>query len=63
MYLDLIKEYRVTMGGGYNAPLKKHRENTAPYALTHTYYTPTQHTHLMLLYLLLKYTRTSSEEG
>ena len=28
MYLDLIKGYRVTIGG-YNAPLKEHRENTA----------------------------------
>jgi len=27
VYLDLIKGYRVTIGG-YNAPLKKHRENT-----------------------------------
>ena len=28
MYLDLIKGYRVTIGG-YNAPLKEHRGNTA----------------------------------
>ena len=27
MYLDLIKGYRVTIGG-YNAPLKEGRENT-----------------------------------
>ena len=27
VYLDLIKGYRVTIGG-YNAPLKEHRENT-----------------------------------
>ena len=27
MYPDLIKGYRVTIGG-YNAPLKEHRENT-----------------------------------
>ena len=27
MYLDIIKGYRVTIGG-YNAPLKEHRENT-----------------------------------
>jgi len=28
VFLDLIKGYRVTIGG-YNAPLKEHRKNTA----------------------------------
>jgi len=27
VYLDLIKGYKVTIGG-YNAPLREHRENT-----------------------------------